>query len=63
VIAIAMKITMKKLMWMPAMSSLPPSSLGWNVERSDTRMWMPLPPLTSGNCWEPNQPMTKAPIA
>jgi hypothetical protein len=57
VIAAAMIATMKKLMWMPG--------IGWWLSGLSplTRMWMPLPPLTSGNCWEPNQPITNAPIA
>ena len=58
-----MNATMKKLMWMPGIPACVPSSLSWKVARSLDRMWMPLPPLTSGNCWEPNQPITNAPMA
>jgi hypothetical protein len=52
----AMKMTMKKLMWMPGNARPKADSTG-------VRMWIPLPPLTLGNCWEPSQPMTNAPIA
>jgi uncharacterized protein (DUF779 family) len=52
-----MKITKKKLMWMPGIGWWLIALLDW------TRKWMPLLLLMSGNCCEPSQPMTNAPIA
>ena len=43
-------------MWIPGIT--PPSG-----DLSGVRKWKPSPPLTSGNCCEPSQPMTNAPIA
>ena len=52
----AMKMTKKKLMWMPGTAEP-------KADFAGVRMWMPLPPATSGNCCEPSQPMTNAPMA
>jgi hypothetical protein len=44
------------LTWMPGTSEP-------KADFAGVRMWIPFPPLTSGNYWEPSQPITNAPIA